>query len=139
MPVYAMSCFKFPVELCKKITKAGGPGFKDLIIFNQALLAKFAWGLIYDPDSLFSQVFKSRCYPNSDLISAPNGTRPSYAWRSILWGRELLKTGLRRSVGNEEKTLVWVDDWIFDEKPRRDVTCLDEPNLAVQELIDQET
>ncbi|KAG7556816.1 Zinc knuckle CX2CX4HX4C [Arabidopsis suecica] len=170
LPVYAMTCFKLPISLCKSLTSImmnfwwnnlqdtrkihwlswqkltmpkmlGGIGFRDLQIFNQALLAKQAWRLLHDKDSLFFKVFKSRYFQNSDFLNAPFGTRPSYAWRSILHGRSLLKEGLKRVIGNGANTNVWIDDWIFDEKPRRALALhsLLNINLTVQSLIDSDT
>ncbi|KAG7588745.1 Reverse transcriptase domain [Arabidopsis suecica] len=127
LPVYAMTCFKLPISLCKNLTSVmmdywwnnlqhekkihwiswqklampkllGGIGFKDLQCFNQALLAKQAWRLFNEKESLFSQIFKSRYFLNSDFLHAPYGTRPSYAWRSILYGRELLTQGLKKVI-----------------------------------------
>lgn len=124
IPVYAMSCFKLPKNLCKRMMGAmmdywwnnseqrnkihwvgkerlnlpkhlGGIGFRDLECFNQALLAKQTWILLHDEESLFSRVFKSRYFANSEIMEAPYCTRPSYAWKTLLFGRELLRKSLK--------------------------------------------
>ncbi|KAG7532893.1 Endonuclease/exonuclease/phosphatase [Arabidopsis thaliana x Arabidopsis arenosa] len=167
LPVYAMTCFKLPILLCKKLTAVmmdfwwnnlqnarkihwvgwqrltlpklqGGIGFKDLQCFNQALLAKQAWRLVHEKDSLFFKVFKSRYFLNCDFLNATKGTRPSYAWRSILFGRELLQAGLRTVIGNGKQTYVWIDKWVYDGQNRRPMNKqrLVDIKLKVSHLID---
>ena len=167
LPVYVMSCFKLPKNLCQKLTTVmmdfwwnsmqqkrkihwlswqrltlpkdqGGFGFKDLQCFNQALLAKQAWRVLQEKGSLFSRVFQSRYFSNSDFLSATRGSRPSYAWRSILFGRELLMQGLRTVIGNGQKTFVWTDKWLHDGSNRRPLNRRRFINvdLKVSQLID---
>ena len=86
LPIYTMSCFKLPVGLCHeieglirkffwdqrrdsrkvhwikwedlcKLKAQGGMEFKDLLKFNNALLAKQTWHLLHDKSSLFYRVF----------------------------------------------------------------------------------
>lgn len=148
LPVYAMSCFHLTKHQCQQLTSAmtsfwwnsceeqkkmhwvswekmcktkqdGGLGFREVSDFNQALLAKQAWRLLSEPSSLLSRVFKARYYNQRDFLLATAGARPSYAWRSILHGRELLEKGLMKVIGNGQSTNVWTEKWIFDKAPRR--------------------
>jgi hypothetical protein len=95
--VYVMSVFKLPLGLCDELTKMirrywwgaqngkrkthwlawdillwpkdyGGLGFRDMRLFNQALLARQAWRLIQYPDTLCAQLLKAKYYPNGILI-----------------------------------------------------------------------
>lgn len=107
LPVYAMGCFKLPrttienltsvvAEICwnsvehkRKIhwmrwdklsipKNLGGLGFKDIESVNQALLAKHAWKMIQEPESLLARVLKSRYFEHRSFTDAVVGARPSY-------------------------------------------------------------
>lgn len=69
------------------------------------------------------------------------GARPSYAWRSVLYGRELLQKGLRRSIEDGKETKVWLDKWLFQEVPKvpfRKPIIFD-LDLMVSDLINPQT
>lgn len=141
MPNYAMSCFKLPKSLCKQIQSiltrfwwdakpeirkmcwiawdkltlpkgAGGLGFKEIEVFNDALLAKHAWRLLKDPTSLLGQTLLTRYCRFDDFLecSAPNSA--SHGWRGILAGREIFKRGLGWVIGDGKSAKVWSDNWM---------------------------
>lgn len=118
-------------------------GFKDLECFNQAMLAKQASKILNRPHCLLARFLKSIYFAGGDFLSATVGARPSYAWRSLLFGRELLQKGLKHRVGNGLKTRVWLDKWVDDPllgpraPGRKNVTF--DVNIRACSLIDSET
>ena len=82
-------------------------GFRDLALYNDSLLAKQAWLLLHNKTSLFYKVFKACFFPNSTIMEAANSRMGSYAWKSILRGRDIIQRGARWRVGNEENINIW--------------------------------
>ena len=90
-------------------------GFKDLALFNDALLAKQAWRLLQNKNLLLYRVFKPRFFPNGTILEAPQSQTGSYGWKSSLKGRDVLMEGLRWRVGDGESINVWRDSWLSSE------------------------
>lgn len=57
---------------------AGGLGFRDLTLFNKALLAKQVWRVIENPDSLLARFLKARYFKHVDIMEASLGNNPSF-------------------------------------------------------------
>ena len=144
LPVYAMGIFKFPASLCEELTQIirnfwwgdeedrrkthwlawdkltrskgkGGMGFRDLRLFNQALLAKQAWRLLVYPDSLCAKLMKAKYYPQGHILDTVFPHASSVTWQGISHGLELLKKGVIWRVCDGSSINIWRDNWI----PRR--------------------
>ena len=114
----------------------GGLGFKDFELFNLAMLARQAWRLLQNPDTLCARILKSIYYPSSDILDAELGGRPSQVWRAILEGRDILKQGLIRRIGNGVTTNIWTHNWLPRDEMLRPYGCLSQnPPTFVSELI----
>ena len=97
--------------LCKPKAE-GGMGFKNLALFNDALLAKQAWHLLHNKESLFYRIFKSKFFPHSSIMDAPVCSQGSYAWKILLKGRDVLRKGLRWWIGTRDVVNLWSDPWL---------------------------
>ena len=161
-----MACFKLPRGLCQHINRLlrkfwwgskkgerrtawvswdvmsqpkymGGMGFRDIELFNLALLARQAWRLLQEPLSLSARILKAVYYPACSVLDAELGKNPSQVWRSIVEGRDTLKLGLIKRIGTGDGTHIWHDNWIPRDFKLRPV-CPKAPNppQMVSELID---
>ncbi|CAI9096996.1 OLC1v1033276C1 [Oldenlandia corymbosa var. corymbosa] len=81
----------------------GGLGMRSSEAMNQALLALIAWRMLRHPDALLSRFYAARYCRQYDLLSVQPGKNATWGWRGVLWGRDLLKTGLKWQVANGER------------------------------------
>jgi hypothetical protein len=51
----------------------GGLGYRDLRLFNLAMLVRQAWRLLQNPTSLCARLLKARYWPHGDLLKAVEG------------------------------------------------------------------
>ena len=136
-----MSCFKLPVSLCHEIKALiqkkfwghrgdsrkihwvkwqdlckpksyGGIGFMDLSWFKDVLLAKHTGRLLHDHQSLFYRVFKTKFFPDCSVMEAREPSNASYAWKSILRGRDVIKRGAAWRIGNGNSVHIWGNKWL---------------------------
>jgi hypothetical protein len=122
-------------KMCESKSR-GGMGFHDNEDFNQALLAKQAWRLVTNPDSLCARVLKARYFSDGMFWMAGRPKRSSYTWKSILHGRDLLKEGVVWRIGDGETVDVWEHNWIPRQYVQRPLGCKPGVNVKlVKELL----
>lgn len=90
----------------------GGLGFREMKLFNWALLSKQSWRLVMGTCRLLDQIIKARYYPSSSFMEFELGSNLSYTCRGIREVKWVLRRGLRWRVGDGEYIRVWVDAWI---------------------------
>jgi ribonuclease HI len=166
IPAYVMGVFKLPMSVCDDLTRLirnywwgsdhgkrkthwvgwhkllrskqqGGMGFRDMRLFNQALLARQAWRLVAFPDSLCARVLRARYYPNGNFVDTVFTGNPSSTWTAISYGLDLLKKGLVWRVGNGRSIRIWRDPWLPRESYMKVLTPRRKNRLRrVSELLD---
>ncbi|KAL5555846.1 hypothetical protein UlMin_038082 [Ulmus minor] len=142
IPTYSMNMFKLPISLIKELhrlcarfwwgrdiskqkihwctweqlcvhKKNGGMGFRDLRLFNKAILAKQAWRIHTQPSSLVARVLQGFYFTNSSFLQVKKSNATSFVWRSILWGRELFLQGAHWKIGCGNDTYIYHDRWVL--------------------------
>ena len=143
IPTFSMTCFKLTKKVCKSLVSymakywwsssldrrsmhwlswealaqpkaKGGMGFRDLEMFNTALLGKHGWGLITNPNTLCARVLKGKYYPSCEFLQATIPKHASVTWQAIIHGRKALNSGLIKRIGNGTTVNIWTDKWIPD-------------------------
>lgn len=119
----------------------GGLGIRDLKDFNIALVAKQSWRILQNPNSLLSRVYKSKYFQKTGLLQEKPKSNASHAWKSILKGNELLKSGIKWIIGGGEQTYMWLDSWLPTNLPRppKGLTNCVDMKTKVNEFINPET
>lgn len=166
IPTYAMSCFDLTKILCDDIGKMicrywwsqqenenkmhwlswdllcsrkekRGLGYRDLHLFNLAMLARQGWRLLMNPDSLCAQVLRAKYYQNGELLKVVEKKGISYSWRSIVRGIQTLKEGIIWRVGDGSQIDIWQDPWLPRGVTRKPITPRGRTILTkVSDLID---
>ena len=72
-------------------------------------------------------------------MDVKSSNSPSYGWRSILAAQDLLRDGLRKTIGSGCSTRVWLDPWIhvIPARPASDNGIYRDQDLLVSHLIDE--
>jgi hypothetical protein len=96
----------------------GGMGFRDLHLFNMAMVAKQGWNFMMKPNTLVARIYKARYFPKSTIFESHLGNNPSFAWRSIWKSRKVLMNGCRWKIGNGIKIKVMGQPWLREEDGR---------------------
>lgn len=68
---------------------------------------KQTWRLLHNKNSLFYWIFKVKIFPNCTIMEVTNLSSASYAWKSILRGREVIKRGVVWWIGDGRSSAIW--------------------------------
>lgn len=88
--------------------------------------------------NLECRILKVVYFPSSTILQVTVGSHPSQIWRAILEGRDILKQGLVRRIGNSETTEIWNQNWLPRPEIMIPYICIAaNPTQLVSELIDR--
>ncbi|CAL1404855.1 unnamed protein product [Linum trigynum] len=141
IPTFIMCLFLLPVSLTKKMDSLlsnffwsgsmqksnlhwcrkevlcspkseGGLGFRSFRDFNLALLAKQAWRLMNNTDTLWSRLIKGLYFPRGNFLSAKKGSKPSWIWASLWESKKVIDLGAIKVIGSGDDTWIDQDPWV---------------------------
>ncbi|KAH1063824.1 hypothetical protein J1N35_028811 [Gossypium stocksii] len=102
----------------------GGLGFRELRLFNVALLGRQVWRLINYRDTLYYKVLSVKYFSDGDVFNPKSMDKPSFMWQSIAKAAKVLYEGFGWMVGNEKSIKLWHDNWGFEGLSSNSI-CLD--------------
>lgn len=76
------------------------------------------WRILPNPESLLERILKARYFADGNILTAVQKQKDSYAWKSLLHGRDLLKRDMRFIIGNGATVSMWTDPWLPVHPPR---------------------
>ena len=76
------------------------------------------WRMMQIPESLCFRVFQARFFPNCSILDAKDSNTGSYAWKSILGARDVIRKGMVWRIGNGQSVRIKEDKWL-PVKPSR--------------------
>ncbi|KAF7837882.1 ribonuclease H [Senna tora] len=80
---------------------------------NSAFMAKLGWGLIYNRDTLWTQVLRHKYGCGDDILPRVSmGSNPSRIWRGIAKNWNHVENGLRWRIGDGTNIKFWLDSWV---------------------------
>ncbi|KAK2645721.1 hypothetical protein Ddye_020916 [Dipteronia dyeriana] len=118
MPTYTISIFQFP--------------------FFQFPLAKQALRLALGSESLVFKLYKAKYFKDEEFLSVDLKPRVFHVWRSIVWGRDLFKKGIKWKVGDGKSIKAFVDPWIPRPTSFRPVTINGDNSLRAVDFMIEE-
>ncbi|XP_026451554.1 uncharacterized protein LOC113351853 [Papaver somniferum] len=142
--IYQMDCFKLPKQTRKDLNKLqrdffwgkslknpkgyypkvwtavckpkdmGGLGFKNMELFNSAMITKIGWRLERDKDSLWYQLMDAKHLIGRNVLNMDTKSKDddSWIWKDILEGINNIQQYSSWRIGNEKKIRFWEDIWI---------------------------
>ncbi|XP_056698192.1 uncharacterized protein [Spinacia oleracea] len=100
-----------PASLLHLPKGMGGLGIRNMSCFNQALLARQGWRLIYHPQLLLARIYKAK-YPGLFVPGSSPPSRPSWGCRGIMVGNQVLSQGLAWKIGSGARVRITLDSWV---------------------------
>lgn len=119
--------------------EVGGMGFRQIELFNQAMLAKQSWRILRNSNSLLVKILRGRYFNDRCFLKAKLGNNPSLTWRSICRGRDLFLKGYRWKVGIGNMITIYKDPWINRREANKPLMINDSlKDKRVNFLIDEQ-
>ena len=160
MPTYAKGCIRLSkgvcVDICKEMAKFwwggndkdrqihwlgserltdvkgnGGLGFRDLMEFNTAMLARQLWRILTRPNLMMSRILKGRYFKGEAIWKMNIHESDSWMWKSVLSACELLEREAKKRVGDGCTIDVWADRWLPD-RGKGVVTTVKPPGCSIR-------
>lgn len=121
-----------PIEL-------GGLNIRKTEHLNTALLAKLAWRMLHEPDTLWVQILRHKYFLNSNPLHVVQSESVSWIWKGICRGLELVRKHCCWEVGDGNSIEIWKDYWLPNRNSSLDASFASSNMKTVNQLIVQDS
>ncbi|XP_026458886.1 uncharacterized protein LOC113359477 [Papaver somniferum] len=90
----------------------GGLGFKNLKIFNEAMITKLAWRLINEKDKKWVAILEANYFRNENILHEDISDKGTVIWKSISKGIGWIKKYHTWLIGDGKSVYAFRDNWI---------------------------
>ncbi|XP_026410885.1 uncharacterized protein LOC113306123 [Papaver somniferum] len=108
----------------------GGLGFRDMQLFNRAILVKSAWRLRIREDDAWFKARGAKYFSNGDFFNVEEKQDSSWSWKSISSELKIVEENSCWQLGNVERIRTWYDRWI--PELHQTPTSIVNPNISHQ-------
>lgn len=117
----------------------GGLGIRKARDQNTVVLTKLGWKIISDKDKLWYRVLHSKYLNDHTLYTWPVKKKSSHCWISICKNRDILRKGIKWTVGNGNDISLWHDWWCGTQPLAQQNNCYQSNALdKVNSILDDE-
>ena len=114
--------------LCKPKDR-GGIDLRKTAVVNTTFQCKLAWKIITNRESLWVRLMRNKYLKHQDFLHSNSKQGDSSVWKSIVKCKDLIRQGIRWSVGDGRHILFWFDDWV-DNRTLLEIMSLDEHMIS---------
>jgi len=89
----------------------GGLGLRKTEAVKLAFHTKLAWKVLWRTEGSWTSIMKHKYLKSQGLLKSKIQSLHSPVWKSVLKSRDLLRKGIRWSVGKGDRIMFWWDNW----------------------------
>ncbi|KAF6144352.1 hypothetical protein GIB67_024579 [Kingdonia uniflora] len=89
-----------------------GLNIRQFYLHNLAMLGKYTWKFLTEPESFVTKFFKAKYFPHNSFLHCTIRSLDSRFWKDVICARDALKPFLGWTISQGTEVNIWQDNWI---------------------------